>query len=191
MFEFLNLFKKKKTNPIPTIKANAKHKRDDKRQHELFLTELESLLVSSEFFKDQYIKPYMNLYKSYKAFAGKDTSLISKEPCFTNSLTEDAQKLKKNEIKKYSGMIILLATQRAYNKVNLERLVEDKIAKEIKLIFTRDNFLCETMIKQKKKFNNKKMAISKAPIFPLTSCIRCPSCHFVVTYKPCIDGVVE
>ncbi|ENW32850.1 hypothetical protein F922_03785, partial [Acinetobacter baumannii NIPH 201] len=50
MFRFLDLFKKK-PNPIPTIKATTQHKVDDRKKHEIFLTELEDLLISSNLFK--------------------------------------------------------------------------------------------------------------------------------------------
>ena len=185
MFKFLDLFKKK-SNPIPTIKATAQHKIDDKRQHEIFLTELEDLLTSSNLFKAQYIKQYKSLYKPYKAFTGKDHALFSKQPYFIESLSEEAQKLKKNDVKKYSKNIVFLASRRAYARVTLDRFKQDNLFKEVTLIFPENDLICETVIAQKKMYNKKTMPISKAPIYPLKSCIRCPSCSQGIIYKPYI-----
>lgn len=186
MFKFLELFKKKQPNAIPTIKPTAIHKKDDKRQHDLFLTELENLLASSNFFKVQYIKKYWTLYKTYKAFTGKDHNLLSKQPYFLESLTDEAQQFKKNEIKSYAKNIILLANRRAYAKVTLNRFKEDNLFQEVTLIFPKNELICEIMIAQKRKYHNKTMTISKVPIFPLTSCIKCPACHLGIMYKPYI-----
>lgn len=187
MFKFLDLFKKKQPCAIPTIKPNEKHKKDDKRQHELFLIELENLLISCNLFKDEYIKKYKNLYKTYKAFTGKDHLLLSKQPYFIESLTAEAQQLKLNQVKKYAKNIVLLANCRAYTKVTLDRFIEDNLFQEITLIFPNNDLICEAVISQKKKYHNKKMLIAKAPIFPLTSCIKCPACYQGIMYKPYIE----
>lgn len=181
MFKFLNLFKKES---IPTIKATAQHKIDDRRQHEIFLIELEELL--SNLFKTPYIKQYKSLYKPYKAFTSKDNTLLSKQPYFMDSLREDIQQLKKNEVKKYSKNIVSLASRRAYIKVMLDRFKVDDLYKEVTLIFPRNDLICATVIAHKKMYNNKTMPISKAPIYPLKSCIECPSCYQGIVYKPYI-----
>lgn len=183
MFKFLDLFKKK-SNPIPTIKATAQHKIDDKRQHEIFLTELEKLLVFSELFKDDYISKYKSLYKTYKAFTGKDHTLISKQPYFIESLIDQAKQFQKSDIRRYTKNIVLLANQRAYAKVTLNRFMQDNLFQEVTLIFPNNNLICQTVIDQKKKFHNKRVLISKAPIFPLITCIKCPRCH------PCYHGIM-
>jgi len=184
MFKFLDLFKKKQASPIPTIKPNTKHKIDDKRQHGFFLIELENLLTSSNFFKNQYIINYLDLYKTYKAFTGKDHSLLSKQTYFIESLTDEAQQYKKQELKNYAKNIVGIANRRAFAKTNLMRLEEDKLVKEVILIFPNNDLICKNVIAQKKQYHNKRMSISKAPIFPLQSCIKCSSCSFGITYKP-------
>lgn len=188
MFKFLNLFKKE--NPIPTIKATAKHKLDDKRQHKFFLTELENLLTESKLFKVQYIKKYVNLYKAYHAFTGKDHSLIMQQPYFIESLTDETQQYKKTEIKRYTKNIIAIANRRSYTKTTLKRFEEDNLFQQVTLIFPKNELICEKVITQKKVFHNKKTLITKAPILPLTSCIKCPSTHHCslgIAYKPYIE----
>lgn len=184
MFKFLEMFKKKQPNTIPTVKPTTIHKKDDKTQHDLFLTELENLLGSSNFFKVQYVKKYWSLYKTYKAFTGKNNNLLSKQPYFLESLTDEAHRFKKNEIKRYAKNIILLANRRAYAKVTLNRFKEDNLFQKVTLIFPKNELICEIMIAQKMKYHNKMMSISKVPIFPLTTCIKCPSCHLGIMYKP-------
>lgn len=181
MFKFLDLFKKKSV-PIPVIKATTQHKIDDKKQHELFLIELDALLP--KLFKTEYVKNYKALYKSYKAFTGKDNTLLSKQPYFIESLRDDVQQIKKNEVKKYSKNIILLSSCRAYTMVMLDRLKVDNLVKEVTLIFPKNDLICETVIAQKKIYNNKTMPISKVPIYPLKSCIKCSSCYLGIMYKP-------
>lgn len=183
MFRFLDLFKKK-PNPIPTIKVTTQHKVDDRKKHEIFLTELEDLLISSNLFKAEYIKQYKNLYKAYKAFTGKDHTLLSKQPYFIESLRSEERQLKKNEIKRYSKNIVLLASRRAVARVTLDRFHKDKLFNEVILIFPTNDLICETVIAQKRIYNNKVISISKAPIYPLKSCIRCPACHLGIHYKP-------
>ncbi|MBJ8424346.1 hypothetical protein I6M74_20965 [Acinetobacter bereziniae] len=183
MFKFLDLFKKKPLNEIPTIKPTTEHKKDDKEQHELFLVELENILVSSNFFKKKYVIKYKNLYKSYKSFTGKDHSLLEKQSFFLESLTDEAQQFTKREVKLYAKNIILLASQRANKKVMLNRFKESGF-QEVTLVFPRNELICETMLGKKKKYNNKTISILKAPIFPLITCMKCSTCYQGITYKP-------
>lgn len=183
MFKFLDLFKKKPTS-IPSIKATQQHKKDDKRQHEIFLTELEDLLNFSNLFKPKYINKYKNLYKNYMEFTGKDPSLIYKQPYLIESLTEEAQNLNKNELNKYLKNIVLLASRRAATEVKLNRFESDNLFKEVTLIFPKNDLICKKVLEQKKLLNKKSVLISKAPIYPLKTCITCPSCYLGITYKP-------
>lgn len=186
MFGFLKLFKRKQFNAIPTIKPTAIHKKDDKKGHDLFLVELENLLVRSKLFKAQYIQKYISLYKSYKAFMRKDSNLLGKQPFFLESLSDDALQFKNNEIRKYSKNIVLIANRRAMANVTLERFKKDNLFDKVILYFPENKLICETMLTEKSKYHKKIVTISKAPIFPLITCVRCNSCHLGISYKPYI-----
>ncbi|MFX6031687.1 hypothetical protein ABTE99_19120, partial [Acinetobacter baumannii] len=89
-------------------------------------------------------------YKAYKAFTGKDHTLLSKQPYFIESLRSEERQLKKNEIKRYSKNIVLLASRRAVARVTLDRFHKDKLFNEVILIFPTNDLICETVIAQKR-----------------------------------------
>jgi hypothetical protein len=177
IFEF---FKKKEKIGIPTIKANADHKKDDKEQHKLFLIEFNDLLESTNIFKPEYIKKYVGLYKKYEPFTGRSNK-VHQQSYFEESLLDPALK---KEAKKLVELMIFIAEQRAYNQVDLNR--KKTLASKVVLKFPKNSVCCSELLKYKKKFDNKSVLITKAPIFPLKSCINCGCAHpnlTIVSYQ--------
>ena len=161
-------FFKREEISIPTIKANADHEKDDKDMHNLFLSELTDLLKASNFFKPECIKKYVGLYKKYEPFKGRKYGLIQKDIDFEESLLNSS---KKKEVKKILDEVIFIAQRRAYNRVDLSR--KKKLVSKVIIKFPKDSFCCSELLKYKKKFENKSIQISKAPIFPLKTCVNC------------------
>lgn len=165
-------FKKKEKISIPTIKVTAKHKKEDKEKHKLFLIELNDLLKSSNIFKSEYIKEYVNLYKKYEPFTGKNSKLIHQQSCFGESLLNPSLK---KEGKKLVELIIFIANRRAYNQIDLNRKKE--LVSKVIIQFPKNSSCCNNLLKYKKKFKNRSIPIANAPIFPLKSCINCGCDH--------------
>lgn len=185
MFKFLDILKKKKTVEIPTIKATKQHKIDDKKQHDLFLSELKEILINSKLFKLEYIPMYVNLYKKYVPFQGKDFTLIQKQSYFFNSLIDESG-YKKTEIKKYAKNLAVIAQRRATHQINLDRYLLTGI-KKVEVYFSNNETTCKDMIKYRKRIDKKVLPIAKAPIFPLVTCFKCSSCSIDAAYKPIIE----
>ena len=161
-------FKKKGKIGIPTIKANAQHRRDDKNRHKLFLSELKDLLKSSNILKTEYIKKYIGLYEKYEPFVGKRYGLIQKQIDFEESLLNP---LNKKEANKLIDLIVSIADSRAYNQVELNRI--KLLASKVKIKFPESSICCSEVLKYKRKLGNKSILITEAPIFPLKSCVNC------------------
>lgn len=165
-------FKKKEKIGIPTIKANADHKKDDKEKHKLFLLEFNDLLKSSNIFKPEYIKKYIGLYKKYEPFTGRNHKLIHQQPYFEESLLEP---VRKKEAKELVELMLCIAERRAYNQVDLNR--KKTLVSKVIIKFPKKSFCCPELLKYKKEFENKSISITKAPIFPLKSCVNCGCEH--------------
>jgi len=157
----------------------------DKIQHDLFLSELKNILSYSKIFKPEYIPVYIDLYKKYVPFQGKDFTLIQKQSYFFSSLIDQSY-YKKTEIKKYAKNIVSIAQRRAVHQVNLDRYLSNGI-KKVEIYFSLPESKCPDMIKHKKKINRKVFLIEKAPIFPLITCFKCSSCPINTAYKPIIE----
>lgn len=169
-----------------SIKVNAQHKADDKKKHQYFLGELKELLVFSKLFKKEFINSYMDLYKEYKPFVGRNFNEISKQASFTDSFADTT--ITKSEMKRLSAKIVHIAESRAYNRVNLERMQSLGIT-HIKLSFADEQYLCPNTIKLKNKHEGKSMPINKVPLLPLQSCFECnAACHTPATYMSVIKG---
>jgi len=189
MFDFLKIFNKGNSAPIPTIRATKAHKADNKKEHSIFLSNLEELLKASNLFKSEYIKRYVKLYMPYKPFMGHDLTLIIKQTYFLESLTEEAKKYKNNEVKKYVKNIIVISSNRASSKVSIERLQVDGLVRKIVFHFPNNDQICESLKLEKKKYNKKEISVFSAPVFPLSTCIKCSGqCRVGVFYKSVIDG---
>lgn len=183
IFGFL---KKKEKIGIPTIKANADHKKDDKEKHKLFLLEFNELLKLSNIFKPEYIKKYVGLYKKYEPFTGRNNKLIQQQSSFEEALLDPSSK---KEAKKLIELIIFIADRRAYNQVDLNR--KKTLVSKVVIKFPKNSACCSNLLKYKKKFENKSTLITDVPIFPLKSCINCGCDHPILMpfiYQPDIHS---
>ena len=139
IFDF---FKKKEKMGIPTIKANAQHKRDDKNKHKFFLNEITVLLKEAKIFKPEYIKNHVALYSKYIPFQGVNHALIYKSEHFEESLVEPKSK---KEAKKIVELIIAVANARAYNQVELDG--KKILVNNVTIHFPNDSICCDELLK--------------------------------------------
>lgn len=167
---------------IPTITPNKKLKDDDRLKHQLRIRELEAVMLASNYFIPEKIKPILNfLDKRYVPFQAMGPKEVMSKIFFDQALTIEDMPYRLFQ------MMINIASCRAHQLVQFKNWKELDVTKT-KIKFT-PNTGCENVWAFKDKLDGKKILIDDAPLFPLLTCYDCRSCHITVSYRAVFDHI--